>query len=420
VGDWHRVAVTAALIGLLWAAAPARGAGMERITLQQAIARALARYPDVLAAAAEVRRAEALVIQARSDALPTLLPSGSYNRLDADRRFMSFVVQAKDQWNATAPLTVPLFAPRAWAQWAHARDDRQVSTLNLRQVQRQVGIAVANAYLTVVTMRRTLEIALVGRDNAAAHADFTRQQAAAGTVNELDAVRAQQQLHTTLAQVEAARISLLRAQEALGVLVAGDHPIDAAEAPQFVLPGPTSQPQMRADVLWLKSRQLAAQHRVKDSYTDYLPRLTGIFQPMFTEPATFAQPRWGWQLTLNLIVPLYDGGLRSGTFLENRALLDQASDMLAGTLRQASSDIRLGHEAVVHADARVRETRKAAELARRALDISTLRYRHGATSNLEVIDAEQEARQSDLAAALAEDSAQQVRLDLLAASGGFP
>ncbi len=418
--DRHRRAVTAALIAFLGASAPARGAEMERITLPQAIARAVARYPDVLVAAAEVRRAEGLVVQARSGVLPTLVPSGSYTRLDADRRFMDFVVQARDQWNASAPLTVPLFAPRAWAQWAHARDDRQVSALNMHQVQRQVGIAVANAYLTVVTMKRTLEIARVGRDNAAAHADFTRQQSAAGTVSEIDAVRAQQELHTTLAQVETAQISLLRAQEALGVLVAGDHPVDAAEAPQFALPRPASQLQLRADILWLQARQIAAQHRVKDTYTDYLPRLTAIFQPMFTEPPTFAQPRWAWQLSLNLIVPLYDGGLRRGTWLENRALLDQASDTLAGTLRQASSDIRLGNEAVAHADARVRETRTAAALARRALEISTLRYRNGATSNLEVIDAEQEARQSDLAAALAEDNAQQVRLDLLAASGSFP
>jgi multidrug efflux system outer membrane protein len=308
----------------------------------------------------------------------------------------------------------------AWAAWAHAADDRRVSELGVGQVRRQVAIAVANAYLTVIAQRRTLDLTVVSRDDAASHADYTRQQAAAGTVSELDAVRAQQQVHTAQAQLEGAALSLARAQEALGLLVAGDHPIDAAEAPRFPLPGPGARPAERADILWLKMRQTAAQHQLRDAYVDYLPYVTGAFQPTFTQPPTFIQPRWAWQLTLTVVVPLYDGGLRRGRRLERGALFDEATDTLVAQLRATNADIRLGHEAIARADARVREANAAAALARRALGISTLRYRQGATSNLEVIDAEREARQADLAAVLAEDNAQQVRLDLLAASGGFP
>lgn len=412
----------AVALGLLLAqpAAAQRRRPIERLTLEAAVARATARNTDVLVAAAEVRRADGLVAQARSSSLPTLLPGAAYTRIDAARTFDGEAAIAADQWTATAPLTLPVLVPQAWAVWAHARDDRKVAELNAARVRRQVAIAVANTYLTVITQRRRLDLSVVARDYAAAHLEIARAQEAAGAVSELDVVRSRQQLQLNEAQVQVAIVALLRAQEALGVLLGGERPIDALEPPRFRVPGPEDRPGERADLQFLRMRQTAISHRVRDNYTEYLPSLTGSFQPIFTDPPTFIQPRWGWQLTLNLVVPLYDGGLRRGRQRERSALLDEATLSLEGGLRSARSEIRLGQEAMVHADASARQSRMAAELARRALEISTARYRQGAASNLEVIDALREARQNDLAAALAEDEAQQIRLDLLAASGGFP
>jgi outer membrane protein TolC len=59
-------------------------------------------------------------------------------------------------------------------------------------------------------------------------------------------------------------------------------------------------------------------------------------------------------------------------------------------------------------------------LAHEALDLASQAYRAGATSNLEVIDAERRARDADTAAVIADDNARQARLDLLAAAGQFP
>ena len=47
-------------------------------------------------------------------------------------------------------------------------------------------------------------------------------------------------------------------------------------------------------------------------------------------------------------------------------------------------------------------------------------YRAGATTNIEVIDAERQARDAESQVALAEDAARQARLDLLVATGAFP
>ena len=63
---------------------------------------------------------------------------------------------------------------------------------------------------------------------------------------------------------------------------------------------------------------------------------------------------------------------------------------------------------------------QAAESAAEALRITEIAYRAGATTNIEVVQAQQTARNAELAAALAEDRLRQARLDLLVALGQFP
>ena len=73
--------------------------------------------------------------------------------------------------------------------------------------------------------------------------------------------------------------------------------------------------------------------------------------------------------------------------------------------------MRIAFEAVQRADD---------ALAQEALELSQLAYRAGATTNIDVIDAERRALDAETDAAVAEDSSRQARLDLLAASGRFP
>ena len=54
------------------------------------------------------------------------------------------------------------------------------------------------------------------------------------------------------------------------------------------------------------------------------------------------------------------------------------------------------------------------------LKITTFAFEAGATTNLEVIDAQRQARDEDSAAAVAQECRQRARLDLLTALGRFP
>jgi len=61
-----------------------------------------------------------------------------------------------------------------------------------------------------------------------------------------------------------------------------------------------------------------------------------------------------------------------------------------------------------------------ARLANEALALTTRAYLAGQSTNIEVIDAEQTARDADIAAEVAADTERQATLDALAGVGLFP
>jgi outer membrane protein TolC len=398
--------------------------GVERVTLKGAVDRALARNVSTVVAAQDVRRVEGILREVRSSSLPQLTASGTYTRLDGDRLLGDRVIQGKDSLSANVTLSVPIVAPKSWAQWSHADDDVEAARASAEDVRRQVAVSAARAYLAILSQRRVVEIDERARDTARAHLDFSSQREAAGLGNKIDSVRAAQELATTEAQIETARAGLTRAREALGVLLGSERPIDASEGAELAPPPATGAAlegiEQRGDIRAQRARVQSAEHLVRDDWTDYAPLLSGVFQPFYQNRPSLIQPLTGWQAQLILTLPLYDGGMRYGLADERAARKEQARTQLENAVRQARSEVRTAIDALERADAALTASRRAADLAKQAFELANLAYKNGATTNLEVIDAERRARDADTAAVVAEDAARQARLDVLSASGRFP
>ncbi|MBS2019574.1 MAG: TolC family protein [Deltaproteobacteria bacterium] len=393
-----------------------------KVSFEEAVKRALAKNPQVKSAMGDVRRSEALVEQARGAWLPVLNANATFTRLDNDRELNGRVILSADQLNANLTLGVPIIASRAWAAHARAKENVDVAKMSYEEARRQVVLATGRAFLTVVAQHRVLETALRARDVAKAHEEFAKSRLSGGVGNRLDAVRAAQERATSETRVRNQRIALVRAQEALGVMAAESGPIDAQEDASMATAPPTlatalAQAETRADVLAQRDRVTTAHKAVRDSYTDYLPILSGNAQGFYQNPATFTVPQTGWQVQLLLTLPLFDGGVRYGVAHERESLESQAKARLEGTLRQARSEVRVAFEAMRNADEAMLQAKEAAALAKEALELAQLAYRSGATSNIEVVDAERRAADAETDAAVAEDAARQARLDLVVAAG---
>ncbi|HUB08634.1 MAG TPA: TolC family protein [Myxococcales bacterium] len=416
-----------ALAVLVWSAgAAAQPAGHPTVlSFEDAVARALARNPTVGVAAQEVKRAVALVEQARSSSLPTLVGNVSYTLLDGNRALGGVIIAPQNQVIASATVTVPLAVPQAWVRWAHALDAVDVAQRSEADVRRQLAVAVAKTYLSLVAQHRVIDVTDRAAANARAHYDYAHARFAGGFGNRVDEVRASQELASDEAALAAAHSALYALQEALGVLLGEDAPFDAE--PEAKLPPPPSVaaaldevPKLRTDVLLADERLVAARHVSRDDWADYVPSLALSGMPFYANPPTVTQPTTGWQLQLVLSWTIYDGGLRYGQAKERATLEAEAELNLEGTVRQARSDVRAAAVALDRAQEALLSAHDASAKAQQALVLTNLAYRAGATTNIEVVDAERAALDADTAAAVAEDAVRQAHLDTLVAAGQFP
>ena len=398
----------------------------EAITFDEAVRRATTANPSVAIAAASILRADALIRQARAATLPSISAEASTVTLDDQREADGAVVAARNTVSASVPVAMPLFAPAQWARRAQAEDARRVAEASADDVRRQVALATARAYLVVIGSKRLVDAQQRARDTSRAFFEYADERYKAGASSRLNQLRAQQTLSADEGLLEQARLALYRTQEALGVLVAADHPVDATEEPGFELPadsGPAATGQsiaLRTDIRLFTAEVEAAERIVRDSSKEWFPNLTGIFEPAFQHPGSVFTPEASWRALLQLSVPLFDSGLRTGRRLERQAALRQTRVRLDAARREAASDIRTARESLRRSERVLETSRAAAVQAAQVLEITNVSFRAGATTNIEVVDAQRRARDADTAVAIAEDSVRQARLDLLDALGRFP
>jgi outer membrane protein TolC len=404
------------------ASADARPPVVERLTFDEAVARATSRNPGVAEAAQAILRAEALLAQARSVFLPLAYGNVSTTVLDAARGFSGNVVQPRVQTAFSATASYQVLAASGWAAKNQAADRAAIARVSAEETRRNVAISAAQAYLAVIAAERQVDITLRNRDTARALQEYARARLEAGQGSRLNHVRSVQQLASAEGLRQLAELAVSRAQEALGVVVFENGPVGANGEPVFP---PTPPP---ADDSWLAARpdvrlltaELGAADRVvSDAWKNWLPTVTASFTPRYVTPAGLFEPSKTWRASFSLDVPIFDATLRP----DKRV---RVADREAARLRldaltlEARSEVRIAREAVRSNEGIVASTREAAENAGEALRITEIAYRAGATTNIEVVQAQQDARNGEIAAAVAEDRLRQARLDLLVALGRFP
>jgi outer membrane protein TolC len=413
------VAVTAGIVARAQTPQP-----VDRITFKDAVQRAIDKNPTSAIAAAGILRADALLRQTRSQSgLQVAASAVTSTSLNGSVQFQGTTVTPRNSVSATVDATIPVYAPAAWARRAQAEDQRNVAELTRANTARQTALETADAFLTIIALRRIVEATTRARETADSHFELARELQEQGTGSRLNQLRAQQELSTDEGLVENARLALYRAQEALGVLLVEDGPVDAADEPDFAVPAAEPVPAgllNRTDLKLFTAQQTAAERVVHDSVKDRFPSLAATFEEQSTYPALFFSPTNSWRILLQASVPIFDAGLRTGQKLERQSALDVSRANLAGALTQASSEVRATREAVASTERALVSKRAAAEQAQEVVNITNISFRAGGATNIEVVDAQQRARDADLTAAVAEDALRRARLDLMDALGLFP
>ena len=386
------------------------------------IAQAIAKNPTIARAAITIQRADALLQQSKAVILPLVSATVTNVTLDSARGFSGGVTQAQNQFSFSANASMSVLNTVRWAQVQQARDQVDVAVAGAAEVRQQVMVSAAQTYLVVIAAHRQLAVSERAIESARAHLDYATKRLEGGAGSRLNQLRAAQVVSTETTRIEAIRLALRTAQEALGVIIAADGPVDVGAEPAFDMTGAFSDDAWRTarpDLITQATIQRAAERVVRDSWRDWVPTATASFDPAYVTPAGLFAPAGTWRFTLSATQPIYEGGQRKVALRQREITLDQARISLSAAELRARSEVRLAQEALRAAERAAESARIAAQQTTEVLSITTTAFEVGATTNLEVIDAQRSDLDAKTTAELAEGAVRRARLDLLVALGRF-
>jgi multidrug efflux system outer membrane protein len=395
---------------------------MARMEFDAVIKQALEKNPTVARAATTITRAETLLQQARAVTLPIVTTTVTNTTLDDARGFAGGITQPKNQFAFTASAGMSVLAASRWAAVGQARDQIEVAGAGVAEVRQQIAVSAAQTYLAVIAARRQVEVSERALESARAHLDYATKRFEGGAGSRLNQLRAAQVVSAEETRLEGARLALRTAQEALGVIVVSDGPVDAGADPVFDMAGAmddTAWATARPDLATQAAVQRAAERVVRDSWRDWVPVVNASFDPAFLTPAGLFQPSKTWRFTISATQPLFEGGQRRIALRQREITLDQAKITLSELEIRARSEVRLAQEALRARERALITARRAADETGEVLRITTAAFEVGATTNLEVIDAQRSDRDARTNAELVDDAVRRARLDLLVALGRF-
>jgi outer membrane protein TolC len=124
-------------------------------------------------------------------------------------------------------------------------------------------------------------------------------------------------------------------------------------------------------------------------YSDYLPEVEGWFNQRWANPDPKGGTGWGdeWTAGVRMSWALFDGLLREGNIIQQKALLEQSSIRLADTEQMVLEEVKNAVLDLADAEELVKSQELNLETAREALRLVEIGAKEGVNTALEVLDA---------------------------------
>ena len=395
-----------------------------RLTLDQAVARALDQGADMRLARAAVVEANGQVREAFSGALPQITGSITYTRQFASifqgqasdtstlgKLFENSPFGAANAWNFQIQATQLIWSGgKVGAGLAAAKSFRQVTTLQQSETAADVTLQVKQAYWNATLQDRLLTIAVQNLEQARQHLREVQLYRQAGTRAEYDLLRAQVDAANQEPAVVQAHnsydVAMLDLKRLLNI--PASQPMQLAttlESPEATIPviatdslgGPDRPSVAAADALVHEQEQLARVARADRWPT--LSASTTLNEQTFPAdvfPGGTDVFRRGWSGEIKLSFPIFLGFKTSGTIEQANARVMRAQAQRDQVQRQVEMEVTQAKGEVERARASLAARRKTVQQAQRAQYLSGVRYTNGMATQLDVTDARVAALQAEV------------------------
>jgi outer membrane protein TolC len=406
-------------------AAPAPNATI-RLTLDEALLRARQNSPQFQAALGEAQIAHEDSKQAKD----ALLPSVTYNnevlytqsngagsvRYIANNAVHEYISQG----NVHEALDVAgIYAVRrASAAAAVARARAEIAS-------RGLVVTVVQNYFAALAAQRKAELAQKAADEGDQFLNLTKSLENGGEVAHSDVIKAELQAQERRRQLQEARLALLNARLDLAVLLFPDFSdrFELTDDLHASIPLPTlGEVQQQAsrenpDVRGAIAAVQQAQENVGFERAAYLPALNldyfyGIDASRFATNSIFMDqqvPNLGSSASATLNIPIWNWGATQSRVKQAQIRQAQSARELSFAQRRLLAEIQSLYNEADTALNELSGLSRSAELAAESLRLTTLRYKGGEATVLEVVDAQATSAQ---AANSYEDGAVRYRVTL--------
>ena len=396
--------------------------------LQELIRAALKQNYDLQLATERINAARAQLTVTRSSLFPQVSGNANFNggreNIEQSRfNFLTLTADAAFQLDFFGKLRRATEAARA--ELLATEDARQVVVLTLVS-------DVANDYFTLLQL--DLELAIT-RDTVMTQTDsvkLTQLRLEHGVATKLDVLQAQQVLDTANAQIPDLERQIAQEEDAISILL-GNYPqgvtrgvplVEQTLPPEVPAGLPSSIIERRPDIREAEQILVAANANIGVAKAEFFPQisLTGSGGGSFGRSTAFSSlmaTQLGiWSYGARVSQPIFTGGALKGNLHLAESEHKQALTAYQQTIQQAFGDVSdalIGYEKLHQV--RMRQQDSVADL-QETVRISTLRYKGGTTTYLEVLDGQRSLYGAELTLAAARGDEYRSLVQLYKALGG--
>jgi len=396
--------------------------------LQELIRQALKQNYDLRLATERINAARAQVAVTRSSLFPQASGNANFNGgkenvIQSKYNFLTLFGDAAFQLDLFGRLRRATEAARA--QLLATEDARQTVILTLVS-------DIASDYFTLLQLDLQLQITRETVNTQTDSVKLTKLRLDRGVATKLDVLQAQQVLDTANAQIPDLEREIAQEENAISILL-GDYPHDVARGlslveqslPPEVPPGlPSSIIERRPDIREAEQILIASNAEIGVAKAQFFPQvaLTGSGGGSFGRSSAFSSlmtTQLGiWSYGAQINQPIFTGGALRGNLRLAKSENEQALIAYRQAIQRAFGDVSdalIGYE-MLH-QVRLRQQDTVSDLEE-TVRISTLRYKGGTTTYLEVLDGQRSLYSAELTLASARADEYRSLVQLYKALGG--
>jgi outer membrane protein TolC len=382
------------------------------------------------AATTTQRQAEAAVAKARLYPVFSAAGTYTYNEYEVSLALPSsfggngkpLVIQPRNQVDGTLTISVPVIDVGAWRRLSAASLTAEATQASQRATEQDVETQVFRTYYQLIGQEAVLEAARRTLEVSQKNLALVQDKKASGTASELDVQRGRADIARAEGDVASAELAVVTARRQLATATS----IEPEPASGFIdddlhdekpLDTWMSDAHNTPRVIFANAARRAADKTAAAAQAAWFPTLSATAQERLTNATSFsghpavyllqASLAWRFDGTLSPTVRAQDAAASASAIRAERA--ERAAQ---DAIYQAWHQVRAGIEKSRAARVQIDASQLAAELARD-------RYTVGAATQLDVVQAQQDAFRAEVARIQADTDLAYARAALRASAGHF-